>query len=93
MSAHETPAGKARNLIRRARSAALATLLDADGSTPYASFVEMACDPGGRPILLLSNLAQHTANLAENSKASLLVETDRGTDQPGRPTKVVARPA
>lgn len=65
----------AKLLLREARTAALATL-DAD-SAPYASLVQVANLPDATPILLLSNLARHTRNLAADSRASLLLEERR----------------
>ena len=50
----------ARRLMRRRGHVALATSL---GGRPYVSFVASACEPDARPLLLLSDLAQHTQNL------------------------------
>ena len=50
----------ARRLIRGRDRAALATSL---AGRPYASFVITACDSDATPLLLLSDLAQHTKNL------------------------------
>ena len=61
---------EARRLMRAARTATLATLLD-DG-TPYASLVKPASDVAGRPIILVSRLAWHTRNLQADRRASLL---------------------
>jgi heme iron utilization protein len=61
---------EARRLMRAARTATLATLLD-DG-TPYASLVKPASDVAGRPIILVSKLAWHTRNLEADRRASLL---------------------
>lgn len=49
---------------------ALATL--EAGGHPYVSLVEFALDQG-RPILLLSDLAEHTKNFKRDPRASLLV--------------------
>ena len=62
----------ARRLVRSARFAALATL-DAGDGTPFASLVSLATDAAGAPLMLLSNLARHTRNLARTRAASLLV--------------------
>jgi heme iron utilization protein len=61
---------EARRLMRAARTATLATLLD-DG-TPYASLVKPASDMAGRPVILVSRLAWHTRNLQADGRASLL---------------------
>lgn len=65
-------ANEARNLLRRARTATLATL-NADDATPYASLVNVATDVRGLPLLLVSTLAWHTRNLLAEPRASLMV--------------------
>jgi putative heme iron utilization protein len=65
-------AGEARNLLRRARTATLATL-NADDGIPYASLVNVATDVQGMPLLLISTLAWHTRNLVADPRASLMV--------------------
>lgn len=67
----------ARLLVRQARAATLATAMrpgSAASGSPYASLVTVATDNDGSPILLLSALADHTANLEADSRMSLLVE-------------------
>jgi heme iron utilization protein len=61
----------ARRLIRGRDRAALATNLD---GRPFASLVITACDSDGSPLLLLSDLAQHTKNLIADPMVSLLFE-------------------
>lgn len=79
---------EARALLRRARSAALATALSveagggSDGGWPYASLVTIACDTDASPILLLSDLSDHTRNIARDDRASLLVEAASGRANP-----------
>ncbi|MBU6508099.1 MAG: pyridoxamine 5'-phosphate oxidase family protein [Alphaproteobacteria bacterium] len=63
----------ARTLLSKAPRASLATLT-ASGA-PYASLVLTADDGAGAPLLLLSDLAEHTKNLARDPRASLLVES------------------
>jgi putative heme iron utilization protein len=65
-------------LLRIARTGALATL-DRVSGAPLTTLVSVASDYDGAPLFLLSSLAQHTKNLAENPLASLLL-----TDAPGR---------
>lgn len=65
----------ARHLARASPVAALATLLAGEGEAvgrPYASLVTAACDHDGTPLLLLSELAEHTANIARDARLSLL---------------------
>ena len=89
----ETAAGEARALVRRARSAALATALAGDGAWPYASLVTVACDGDGSPILLLSDLSDHTRNLAVDPRASVLFEaaSRRRNPQAGPRVTVLGR--
>ncbi len=68
----------AKRLIREARTGALATLND-DGS-PYASLVTVSTLPDNSPVLLLSNLAKHTANFKRDPRVSLLLEERRPGD-------------
>lgn len=70
-----------RRLIRGQDRASLATLLVSDG-TPYASLVLYATLPDATPILLLSNLAEHTKNLKADPRASLLVDGTAGLADP-----------
>lgn len=63
-----------RGLVRRARSGTLATAERGGSGWPYASLVTVACDVDASPILLLSQLSDHTRNLAEDPRASLLIE-------------------
>ncbi len=68
----ETPSNQAlaRGLLAAGGTATLATLTPAGG--PFASYVVTAPDGGGEPLMLLSDLAEHTKNLARDSRASLL---------------------
>jgi len=70
----------ARTLLSKAPRASLATLT-ATGA-PYASLVLTADDGAGAPLLLLSELAEHTKNLARDPRASLLVENDEQAGDP-----------
>ena len=84
MTGNPTPdyAATARNLMRRAISAALATAqADAQGH-PYGSLVTVTCDTDASPILLFSELADHTRNLARDSRASLLFDAAAGLKNP-----------
>jgi putative heme iron utilization protein len=60
-----------RQLMRRQGHAALATTLD---GRPYASLVALACDMDASPLLLLSDLAQHSRNIAADNRISLLFD-------------------
>ncbi|MCX5477880.1 pyridoxamine 5'-phosphate oxidase family protein [Kaistia geumhonensis] len=72
------PVAAARAVIATARTASLATLA-ADGA-PFASLVSFATLPDLSPVLWLSDLAQHSRNLAADSRASLLLVAPGGED-------------
>lgn len=87
--------GQVRALLHAAARASLATAMaPGDGpaadpvaepeaaGAPYASLVAPAPDMAGVPLLLLSDLAQHTRNLAADPRASLLVDGTAGYDVP-----------
>lgn len=65
-------AHSARALLRAARFASLGTIDREDGS-PIASLCGVATLADGTPVLLQSDLAQHTRNLKADDRASLLV--------------------
>lgn len=86
-----SPVETARRLLRRARTAGLATLARRTGH-PFGSLVSVACEPDGTPILLMSTLAAHSRNLAADPRASLLfVEEDAPDPQRGGRVTVVGR--
>jgi heme iron utilization protein len=62
-----------RRLIRNAWKGTLSTL-ERDGGHPYASLVAIATAADGTPLLLLSGLAEHTKNIAVDSRASILFD-------------------
>ncbi|MBC8338833.1 MAG: DUF2470 domain-containing protein [Alphaproteobacteria bacterium] len=61
-------------LMRRARAATLSTALKSGDGWPYGSLVTVAFDHDLSPLMLFSTLSDHTRNLAEDSRASLLFE-------------------
>jgi putative heme iron utilization protein len=67
----EDPTAAARRLIRQAQTAHFGTLM-ADTGHPYVSLVNVATNPAGTPILLLSSLAWHTKNIERDGRASAL---------------------
>ena len=78
----ESPASTARRLMRGLDRAALSTLRrDAEG-WPYGSLVLVALDHGARPILLLSDLAEHTRNIRHDRRVSLLFDATAGAADP-----------
>ena len=72
-----------RDLIRRCDRAALATALPGDGGAwPYASLVLVAVDHDLSPILLMSDLAEHSKAIAADPRVSLLFDGTAGLAQP-----------
>jgi putative heme iron utilization protein len=73
----------ARDLVRSLDRAALATALPVQsGAWPYASLVLVAVDHDLSPVLLLSDLAEHTKAIAADSRVSLLFDGTQGLEQP-----------
>jgi putative heme iron utilization protein len=66
------PGSLAKGLLRATRAGALATI-DRNTGHPFASLVNVAADCDGAPLILISRLATHTANLEADSRASLLL--------------------
>jgi heme iron utilization protein len=62
----------AKSLLRATRAGTLATL-DRNSGHPFASLVNVATDADGAPLILVSRLATHTANLECDGRASLLL--------------------
>ena len=73
------PATLARSLARSRTRAALATSLN---GAPYASLVLVAADLDASPLLLLSELAQHSRNIAFDPRVSLLLDGTEGRADP-----------
>jgi putative heme iron utilization protein len=66
------PIAVAKDLLRTTRAGTLATL-DRNTGHPFASLVNVATDSDGAPLILISRLATHTANLEVDGRASLLL--------------------
>ena len=80
------PGPRVRALVRGAGRAALATTLvldgDGGGARPYVSLVLGAADHDASPVLLLSDLADHSKNLKADARAALLFDGTAGRDDP-----------
>lgn len=68
----------ARKLLARAKSGSLSTL--DEGGGPYVSLVAVSAVPAGAPLLLLSRLARHTANIRRDPRVSLLLAQTAAKD-------------
>lgn len=80
----ETQANPNSALLSRqlARSCTRAALASSLGGAPYASLVLVTVDLDASPLLLLSDLAQHSRNIAFDPRVSLLFDATAGHDDP-----------
>jgi putative heme iron utilization protein len=79
----------ARRLLREAKTCALSTAMTSAGAAPgepdaqpYGSLALVAMGQDGAPILLISELAQHTKNLTGDHRLSLLFDGTQGLADP-----------
>ena len=66
-------AKNARELLLKEYRGALSTLSKAMPGFPFGSVVPYCLEEQGRPLILISRIAQHTHNLQKDPKCSLLV--------------------
>lgn len=66
------PVAVAKGLLRGIRAGTLATL-DRNTGHPFASLVNVATDVDGAPVILVSRLSTHTANIEVDGRASILL--------------------
>src|SRR5260221_8789773 len=72
------PIAVAKELLRTTRAGALATI-DRNTGHPFSSLVNVATDADGSPVILVSRLSTHTANIEADPRASvLLASTGKG---------------
>ena len=72
------PKAQAKSLLRAIRAGTLATL-DRNTGHPFASLVNVATDVDGSPVILVSRLSTHTANIEVDGRTSiLLAQTGKG---------------
>lgn len=78
-----THAERARTLMASTTTGSMATMAAGEDGYPFGSIVTYALDGVGRPLLCLSDIAEHTRNLKANPKTSIMVieQADRDTDQ------------
>jgi heme iron utilization protein len=77
-----SPAPSLHELLNAERQGVLATLSARRQGWPFASVTPYALSDDGEPLLLLSDLAEHTRNLRADSRASLLVQDSSMLDEP-----------
>jgi putative heme iron utilization protein len=72
------PGTLGKSLLRSIRAGTLATL-DRNTGHPFASLVNVATDADGSPVILVSRLSTHTANIEVDGRSSmLLAQTGKG---------------
>jgi heme iron utilization protein len=74
----------AKGLLRATRAGSLATI-DRNTGHPFASLVNVATDVDGAPLILVSRLSTHTANLEADGRASLLLASSGKGDPLAHP--------
>ena len=77
MSSHESAMQAARTLVANHHHASLATLSQKWEGHPFASSVAYVADLQGRPVMLLSGLAEHCQNLRADPRASVLISEQK----------------
>lgn len=77
-----SPATTGRFLLRSVQLGTLATVMREGDGAPYASLVPLATDHDGRPILLISDLADHTKNVKADDRVSMLLNGSEGHEDP-----------
>jgi putative heme iron utilization protein len=66
------PVAVAKNLLRATRAGAFGTI-DRNTGHPFTSLVNVATDADGSPLIFVSRLSTHTANIEIDPRASLLL--------------------
>ncbi|MGZ8389606.1 MAG: HugZ family pyridoxamine 5'-phosphate oxidase [Rhodoplanes sp.] len=82
------PVGVAKRLLRTTRAGTLATL-DRHTGYPFGSLVNVATDLDASPIILVSRLSTHTANLERDGRASVLLAASGKGDPLAHPRLTV----
>lgn len=82
------PVEVAKALLHATRAGTLATL-DRNTGHPFGSLVNVATDVDGSPLILVSRLATHTANLERDGRASLLLAASGKGDALAHPRLTV----
>jgi putative heme iron utilization protein len=67
-------AAEARRFARGQHAGVLSTLSQRIDNFPFGSVAPFILDPAGRPVILISTLAEHTKNLIADPRCSLIVQ-------------------
>ena len=73
---------EARALIRSERNAVLSTLSKRVAGCPFGSVAPFAVSGAGEPIILISEIAEHTRNLRADARTSLLIQDSAAMADP-----------
>ncbi len=65
---------EARRFVRSQRSGVLSTLSQRLGGYPFGSVAPFILDHAGRPVILISDIAEHTRNIVADPRVSLIVQ-------------------
>ena len=71
-----------RALLERERNAVLSTISQKFAGWPFGSIAPYAATSAGEPIILISEIAEHTRNLRADARVSLLVQDSRALADP-----------
>jgi putative heme iron utilization protein len=82
------PVAVAKNLLRATRAGALGTI-DRNTGHPFSSLVNVATDVDGSPLIFVSRLSTHTANIEVDPRASLLLASTGKGDPLAHPRLTV----
>jgi putative heme iron utilization protein len=91
MTAPGTLCKQARRLLRAERVGLLSTLSHKLGGYPFGSAVSTLTDHEARPLFLISQLAEHTRNIEQDARASLLVHEQSVDIQTGERLTLVGK--
>ena len=75
-----TLGAEARRYLRARHGGVLSTLSQKLGGYPFGSVVPFVLDAAAQPVMLISQLAEHTRNLAADARASLIATDASGDD-------------
>src|SRR5215470_16012673 len=71
-----------RKMLARERNGVLSTLSAKETGWPYGSITPYAQFESGEPIILISEIAEHTRNLHRDARVSLLVRDSGAIAKP-----------
>ncbi|MDD5330020.1 MAG: pyridoxamine 5'-phosphate oxidase family protein [Sulfuricella sp.] len=93
MTGAEASWKQARRLLRAEHAGLLSTLSGHLGGYPYGTAVSYLTDQEARPFFLISQLAEHTRNIEQDTRVSFLVYEQSNDVQAGERLTVVGQAA